>query len=1509
MADRIRVVIEGESEDLVREAKKAGRALKGLGQETRLQDKITAATYVDAQGRMREANGRFVTSQKQARRENDLFGSSIRRTSGHVGLLQRMIGLLKWPSLIAGAGAAAQGLNSLAAGAVGLVSALTPLTGALTAYPALLGAMGQAAGVVALSGIKDLTGGLQGNQQALQRLTPQGRSFLTFLKGLKPQYDQLRASVQKPLFSGAEAGLRSAMHNFGALRSVMTQTSRTMGGLAADAGRLVGSKGFGKDFQTIGTGNARLLDHLGHAGLSFANALRHVMVEAQPLVGWMGKLIDGWGQSAAQSAKAARSQGTLSSFFDRTRQVMSQLISIAGNLIGGFKEIGKAALPLGQSILDEFVDLSKQFRDWTASVSGQNALREYFTRARPALYEVGQLVGDLVKAFFTLGQSSGFTELVHQLRTQLLPVLEQTVASTTAAFGPHLVAALTQVLKLIATMSGSTGPLTIFVDVLGRMAQVLNFLFKQSPFLKSTVMDFMAIGGIIKALSFASAISGVGKLIELFRSLAVAAGIATAAETAAGAAAGGAGAGIAGAGGAAARRAADRAAAGAAEGAGGGALGGLLARLGLGGGEAAAGEAAGLGAAGTAAVVAVPALIAAGGAYAALKTKDSYGELGKDKLGNSLDVDNKIAQKLHEQLDTHKAITAETGKQVLAEAQYLKQSGDITKEQQHQIDLVAQQKSDLGGIAQSMLSGFQSEIQRFRSAGATKASALNYSIGDVISQFQQMEPAARKAAAGSMITMASTLAAQGKLPVGQVKALIRSIKTAFPGMEVPGINAAQKLARGLTGTFQDLAKAVRDPLGSITDAVNSLLSGLDLPTINFSSVADSAKNTIDQIGNFLGLGGNSSSGGGGKKPKKSQTGAAMVPDQGAFGDRFPVNALLERGEIFGVFNRNAAKAITAANETFPRFGPSKLAEGGILEVAGERAVQIAAAAAERWAKKHAGGPMVSFGEQIASHHFPYVYGGGHGSFAPPYDCSGFVSAILHAGGLLSSPMTTDGLKNWGLAGPGKFVTVGVRGSTGRSAHTMMEAYGHFFESGGSAGGASEVGGWDGAFPIKRHPRGLQRGGVMEYLRAAGFPIDPQDPNFLGWGLQKGGAISPHSPKRPTIGTSWLHYSGDTLTPNEIFTMVRQLGGSREDGKFLSSVAFGESTYRIHAHGPPDGRGIVQVDVSQNPQYKDWNLYNPWEDLVAGIQLHHQGAAWYGQMGPAGHLLKDRIMGGPAASSDKNKNSGNAFGLVGGVSTDVMGNLIARTASSRVLGTLGRTSAYPVAGNIDFATEQALLAANVATSAANVAALSGNPFDARVAAVSKQINRIQKAQAQKPGKGKGLFAEHFRQLPKKRRQQLNQKRKANLAGKLAARQQDLSVLQAAQSAYPDQASDALSLVTDQLRANSANLALSQRLQGAFALPLVGAFKTGGRVPMTGLGLLHKDEQVLPAPKGPTEQEAARQGGGDRPIQVTVYNEGDATALLRQVRAEVDGKVAKVDQRLGGNARRLAYAPGG
>ncbi len=66
--------------------------------------------------------------------------------------------------------------------------------------------------------------------------------------------------------------------------------------------------------------------------------------------------------------------------------------------------------------------------------------------------------------------------------------------------------------------------------------------------------------------------------------------------------------------------------------------------------------------------------------------------------------------------------------------------------------------------------------------------------------------------------------------------------------------------------------------------------------------------------------------------------------------------------------------------------------------------------------------VVWAGNQLVG--LPYIYGGGHASFASPgYDCSGTVSFALHGGSLLSTPADSSEFMVWGSHGLGRWVTI------------------------------------------------------------------------------------------------------------------------------------------------------------------------------------------------------------------------------------------------------------------------------------------------------------------------------------------------------------------------------------------------------------------------------------------------------------------------------------------------------
>lgn len=111
--------------------------------------------------------------------------------------------------------------------------------------------------------------------------------------------------------------------------------------------------------------------------------------------------------------------------------------------------------------------------------------------------------------------------------------------------------------------------------------------------------------------------------------------------------------------------------------------------------------------------------------------------------------------------------------------------------------------------------------------------------------------------------------------------------------------------------------------------------------------------------------------------------------------------------------------------------------------------------------------MIAAANRIAR--LPYLYGGGHASFrSSGYDCSGSVSYVLHAAGLLRVPRTSGGFMNYGRPGRGRRVTIYAHGG-----HVFMTIDGRRFDTSGMDDGTR----WDrraraASGYVIRHPAGL-----------------------------------------------------------------------------------------------------------------------------------------------------------------------------------------------------------------------------------------------------------------------------------------------------------------------------------------------------------------------------------------------------------------------------------------------------
>jgi hypothetical protein len=465
---------------------------------------------------------------------------------------QTMRGLFDQSAKITAVGVAIQGISAAGAGLGALAAGLAPAAGALAAYPALGSAAAQGLGVfkLATANVFQAVGGLNERldttSKKFKELDPQAQALARELDKLKQPIRDLSKEAQKGLFPGLEDGIKGASQNLPVLKKIVGDTSVVLGDFARKAGEMVGSKAWGRDLATQGERNTVTLRRGGEVALNLADALRHVTLAAGPLVDWITRSAVKFSELIDKQAEAGRKSGTLADFFDKTRITLDRLGRIAGDVGTALFNLAKAAYPLGNDLLKSITLNADKFREWTESAKGANAIKEFFDRARPAAYEVGKLLVAIAQTFGRLGNGEQVAPLIHTIRTKLLPALEKVVNSTTAAFGPVFLNAITQALLLFSRIAGSSGPLVEFTKLLGSILTGLNKLIDRIPAIGTALSAIVALGGIAKALQLAGAITGVNRLIGLLRVAKTEAATAGAVSTVGGAGAAGGAAGTAG---------------------------------------------------------------------------------------------------------------------------------------------------------------------------------------------------------------------------------------------------------------------------------------------------------------------------------------------------------------------------------------------------------------------------------------------------------------------------------------------------------------------------------------------------------------------------------------------------------------------------------------------------------------------------------------------------------------------------------------------------------------------------------------------------------------------------------------------------------------------------------------------------------------------------------------------------------------------------------------------------
>lgn len=459
-----------------------------------------------------------------------LFGSVTKMNQGFTGL-RNVIGLFKFPVAIQGISLLAQSITALSAGAIGLTSALAPSVGLLATIPQATTAavQGVAPLLIAFSGLTEAMDAQTAAQTdfsdqtqneltaAFAKLTPAAQKFVKQFNELNSSFDRMRRTSQEQIFSGINSAVSDLKNTFGpALEEALAGGAGAVGNIIKSFGKELSSNAFVTDFRKVMSSNVLIIDQFGKSLLAVTKGFTNLAVTAIPLTQGISRLLLQGAQAFERWSAEGRKTGELATFFERTLTVTQQLSDILGNLYTSLKNVGKAATPLGDTLLASIEKGTKALADLTSKSETITKMRDYFNATLPALQQFGLLLKDIAGVFIDVGAQSNLASILKQVRAELVPILAQFNSTTIQAFATQLVKAFASIASVFLQLSQQTGGLTQFATAIGILGGALSKLLSIpgiAPFV-ATMLTLKTVFSALNILGVAKVFTGVASALS-----------------------------------------------------------------------------------------------------------------------------------------------------------------------------------------------------------------------------------------------------------------------------------------------------------------------------------------------------------------------------------------------------------------------------------------------------------------------------------------------------------------------------------------------------------------------------------------------------------------------------------------------------------------------------------------------------------------------------------------------------------------------------------------------------------------------------------------------------------------------------------------------------------------------------------------------------------------------------------------------------------------------------------
>ena len=464
----------------------AVRGEKALGKQKTQTEKTKKAT--EELGDAAEESGEKA---KKAAGGWDVLEKKLKRSSRSFGGFRKLLMLFKVAAIVSLVFALAGAVAALGAAAVGAVGGL----GAM--LPGLL-----ALGPIALAAAF----GIKAFSMAAEELEPHTKAFKEHFSG-----------VGEAIHSGGlGAGidyLTSKIHRFvGEVEQGMGLVGGSMGRASAALGDFLDDDYRLAQTSQLFQGMAAIIDVLAPGVIAFGGGLMNVLVASLPAGLKLAGVFAGIGDSFERWSRAQLESGRATEYINHSLDLLLRAGGVLMDFLVGLFRIFRIGAQESRGLGLGIEDAARRFKEWTGSAQGQQAIRDYFVAAMPAIRETFLLLGAILKMFGQLAASPNIAPLLAQIRTEFLPALGELLAKLSGqdGLGPSLITAATALAKFLTAIDISA--LVLLLDAIAGLLTGLAWIATNVPgagFALSTLLTVvLLLGPAFKIASFFASTMG-----------------------------------------------------------------------------------------------------------------------------------------------------------------------------------------------------------------------------------------------------------------------------------------------------------------------------------------------------------------------------------------------------------------------------------------------------------------------------------------------------------------------------------------------------------------------------------------------------------------------------------------------------------------------------------------------------------------------------------------------------------------------------------------------------------------------------------------------------------------------------------------------------------------------------------------------------------------------------------------------------------------------------------------